>query len=106
MIETLHHYTVTDEKIVEKVIMNKDLNYIHVVLPKGERFPVHYSNAKVLLTVVRGVLSIALEGQDFAHYEAGTIVEVPYQTKMDIGNDNKLPLELFIIKAPGAEQYN
>lgn len=106
MIESLHKYTVTDEKIIEKVIMNEDLNYIHVVLPSGERFPVHYSNAKVLITVVRGVLSIGLEGQDFAHYEAGTIVEVPYQTKMDLGNDNRNPLEIFIIKAPGPEKYH
>ena len=58
MIEKIFKLTQGNEKTVEKVIIDENIHYMHMILNKGECLPEHFSNAKnVYITVVRGTLS-------------------------------------------------
>ena len=104
MIEKVYELTVTDEKVIERVILDENLHYMHMVLPKGEGLPVHATNANVYMTVVRGQLSIALDGQEAHTYPAGTVLGIPYKTRMDARNIGEETLELIVVKAPAPKE--
>ncbi len=94
MIEKIYRLTEADAKVIEKVIMDENLHYMHMVLPEGEGLPEHFSNSNVYMTVVRGGLSIALGGEEMRAYPAGTVLKIPVGTKMDVQNRDKATLEL------------
>lgn len=48
--------------------------------------PEHYTNAIVYLTVLKGDLSIQLNDQETKEYNAGSIIKIPYNTKMNVKN--------------------
>lgn len=100
MIEQVYQLETGDKKVVEKVIMDENIHYIHMVFNKDEGLPEHYSNSNVYMTVVRGKLSIALDDQEIHAYEAGTLLKIPENTKMNVKNLNELVLELIVVKAP------
>ena len=100
MVEQVYQLETGDKKVVEKVIMDENIHYIHMVFNKDEGLPEHYSNSNVYMTVVRGKLSIALDDQDIHVYEAGTLLKIPENTKMNVKNLNDLVLELIVVKAP------
>lgn len=100
MVEQVYQLETGDKKVVEKVIMDENIHYIHMVFNKDEGLPEHYSNSNVYMTVVRGKLSIALDDQDIHAYEAGTLLKIPENTKMNVKNLNDLVLELIVVKAP------
>ena len=59
MIEQIFKLTQGNEKTIEKVIIDENIHYMHMILNKGECLPEHFSNAKnVYITVVRGTLSV------------------------------------------------
>ena len=90
----------TDSKIIERIIDDDNVNINHMVLPKGEALPEHYSNSNVYMTILRGQLSIQLNDQDVHMYGAGSLLKIPYQTKMNVKNLHTDTLELIIVKAP------
>jgi quercetin dioxygenase-like cupin family protein len=100
MIEQIFNLSRGNEKAVEKVIFDDNLHYLHMVFNKEEGLPVHLSNSNVYMTVVRGKLSIGLNDQEIHEYEAGTLLKIPYQTKMNVKNLHEETLELIIVKAP------
>ena len=100
MIEQIYQIATGDEKAVEKVIMDDNIHYIHMVFNKEEGLPEHFSNSNVYMTVVRGKLSIALDDQEIHVYEEGTLLKIPENTKMNVKNLNELVLELIVVKAP------
>ena len=106
MIEKVKKYYTGDEKKVEKIIMDENINYIHMVFNKGEGLPEHFSNSNVYMTVLRGKLSIKLDDQDDHIYEKGDILEIPYDTKMNVKNKHEEVLELLVVKAPAPKNYN
>lgn len=71
-----------------------------MVFNKGEGLPEHFSNSNVYMTVVRGKLSIRLDEQETHEYDAGTLLKIPFQTKMNVKNLNEDTLELIVVKAP------
>jgi quercetin dioxygenase-like cupin family protein len=71
-----------------------------MVLSKNEGLPEHFSNSNVYMTVVRGKLSIRLNDQENHEYEAGTLLKIPIQTKMNVKNLHEDILELIVVKAP------
>lgn len=105
MIEKVFSFSVSDKKIVEKIIMNESINYIHMVFNKDEGLPEHYSNSNVYMTVLRGILSIQLDDQEIHTYKMGSILEIPYNTKMNVSNRNINVLELIVVKAPAPQNY-
>ena len=105
MVEKIYNYSTTDEKVVEKIIMDENINYIHMVFNKGEGLPEHYSNSNVYMNVIRGKLTIRLDEQDAHKYEKGTLLEIPYNVKMNVGNSDNEVLELIVVKAPAPHNY-
>ena len=105
MVEKIYKYSTSNEKTVEKLIMDQNVNYIHMVFANGDGLPEHYSNSNVYMNVIRGRLSIGLNNQEIHVYEKGTLLEIPYRTKMNVGNRHDEILELFVVKAPAPENY-
>ncbi|MBK5263101.1 MAG: hypothetical protein JJE17_11140 [Peptostreptococcaceae bacterium] len=68
MIEQKYEMTLRSEKIVEKVIQDENLNYIHMVLPENDSLPGHYTEAIQYMTVLKGELSIQLNNQESKEY--------------------------------------
>lgn len=100
MIEQVYHYSLSDAKVLERVILDENLHYIHMVFPKGEGAPEHDTNGNVYMTVLRGVLSIKLGEQEARDYTRGSILKIPPNTKMLIKNPYDAVLELIVVKAP------
>ena len=100
MIEQIFKLYVGNEKAVEKVIFDENVHYLHMVFNKDEGLPEHFSNSNVYMTVIRGRLSIGLDEQELHEYEAGTLLKIPFQTKMNVRNLHDETLELIIVKAP------
>lgn len=101
MIEQIFKLTQGNEKTVEKVIIDENIHYMHMILNKGECLPEHFSNAKnVYITVVRGTLSATLNEQETHEYQAGTVLKIPFHTKMSLKNVSEETLEFIVVKAP------
>lgn len=101
MIEKVFNFTTSSqEKKIEKVTGDENAHINHMLLVKDSGLPIHFSNANVYMLVVRGMVSIALDEQEVHEYEAGTILNIPEGTKMNVQNLHDDMLELFVIKAP------
>ncbi len=100
MIETHYNFTLTDKKVIERIVDDAHANLNHVVLGEKDALPEHYSNSNVYLVIVQGVLSARFGEQDEKEYPAGSILHVPYNVKMNMRNGQEAHLEFFIFKAP------
>lgn len=100
MIEQTFKMSTGNEKVIEKIIQDENIHYNHMILNKYERLPEHFSNSTVYMTVLRGILSIGLDDQEIHNYEAGSILKLPFNTKMNVINNNEQVLELIVVKAP------
>lgn len=100
LVEKVFYNTQTNEKTIEKVIIDDNVHYLHLVFPKGDGLPIHQSNANMYMTVVRGLLSIGLNNNDTQIYTKGTVLNIPCNTTMNVRNENEDILELIIVKTP------
>lgn len=100
MVEQIFKLSAGNEKTVEKVIFDENIHYLHMAFNKDEGLPEHFSNANVYMTVLRGRLSIGLDEQETHEYGAGTLLKIPFQTKMNVKNLHDETLELIVVKAP------
>lgn len=100
MVEKTFKITIGNERNIEKVIQDENIHYIHMVFGKDEGLPEHFSNSNVYMTVVRGILSVSLDEQEIHKYQAGTVLKIPFQTKMNVRNKDADVLELIVVKAP------
>lgn len=103
MIETVFELAKTDCKTIEKVVADENLHYMHMILPQGDRLPEHYTNSNVYMTVLRGRLSIRLNEEAAHEYEAGSLLKIPFQTKMNVENKYPDVLEFIVVKAPAPQ---
>ena len=99
MVEQVFKLYVGNEKAIEKVVFDENLHYLHMVFNQDEGLPEHFSNSNVYMTVVRGILSIGLDEQDIHEYQAGTLLKIPFQTKMKVKNLHNETIELIVVKA-------
>ena len=106
MIEKVFHYSIENNTAVEKIIMDENINYIHMVFNKEDGLPEHYSNSNVYMTVIKGKLSIQLNEQEVHEYVRGDILNIPYKTKMNVKNLHDDVLELIVIKSPAPAHFN
>lgn len=100
MVEKVFVLTQSDKKTIEKILFDENIHYLHMILPEGDSLPEHYTNSTVYMTVVRGRLTIRLNDLKANEYEAGTLLKIPYNTKMNAANHQKDTLELIVVKAP------
>jgi len=100
MVEQIFKLAQKDEKAVEKILFDENVHYLHMVFPQNHGLPEHFSNSNVYMTVVRGTLSIGLDDQEVHEYDAGTLLKIPFRTKMNVKNLHADILELIVVKAP------
>lgn len=100
MVEKVYTIANGDAKKVEMLIQDENINYIHMIFNKGEGLPEHFSNSNVYMTVISGILSIALDEQEIHEYNQGNVLKIPFKTKMNVGNKHDEILELIVVKAP------
>ncbi|ADG13343.1 cupin domain-containing protein [Methanocaldococcus infernus] len=101
MIEKVYNFTTNaNKKLIEKIVNTEHVIINHMVLPKGEKIPKHISNSYVHLIIIKGEMTLTLEDQEPNLYKEGSIVYVPFNTKMLIENKTSDLLEFFVIKAP------
>ena len=105
MIEKVYPLSKSTERTVDKVIQDDNLDYIHMRFNKDEGLPLHLSNSNVYMTVLKGTLSIGLNDQDVTPYAAGTLLQIPYRTQMNVQNLHDELLELIVIKAPAPRHF-
>lgn len=105
MIEEVFTLARGPERTVEKVVQDDNIDYIHMLFNKGEGLPLHYSNSNVYMTVLQGKLSIGLDDQEVQVYPGGTLLKIPYKTRMNVHNAHDGLLELIVIKAPAPKSY-
>lgn len=103
MIEQIFELAKGNEKVIEKVVFDENVHYLHMIFNKDEGLPEHFSNSNVYMTVIRGKLSIGLNDQEIHEYEAGTLLKIPFQTKMNVNNLHLETLELIVVKAPAPQ---
>lgn len=100
MIEQVFSLAVGNAMAVEKVVFDENVHYLHMVFNENEGLPEHFSNSTVYMTVVRGRLSIGLDEQETHEYAVGTLLKIPFKTKMNVRNLHDETLELIVVKAP------
>lgn len=100
MIEQVFQLAKKNEKVIERVIADEHVNYNHMILPKGEGLPEHFSNANVYMLVITGELSIALDHGETRSYEAGSLLKIPEGIHMNVKNLKDEILELTVVKVP------
>ncbi len=105
MVEKLYSYATDDNKHIEKLIDVDDVMINHMVLPKGEAVPTHYSDSLVHMIIVRGALTLEFDDQESHTYSRGTIVNVPFHTHMKIRNEGEEVTEFFVVKTPSPRVY-
>ena len=105
MLEEKLSYSITENKTIEKIILDDNVNINHMILPKGEGLPEHFSNSNVYMIVTKGTVSLQLGTQENHDYPSGSIIIIPYNTKMNVLNLNNETTELFVIKAPAPHKY-
>ncbi len=93
-----------DEKAVEKVISDENVQLLHMIFPKGEGTPMHVTNAPLYMTVMRGTLSFALADQPVHQYAQGAVLVIPKGIKMKASNADEPILELLVVKAPSPDK--
>lgn len=100
MIEKQVNYTLSQEKVIERLIEDDNVAIAHMILKPSEAVPGHLTNSNVYMIVARGEVTLVLEAQEPHAYPAGSIVIIPYRTKMVVSNQAEDVLELFVVKAP------
>jgi len=105
MIEKNYKYQVVDEKMIERIVDDENIHLNHMVLTKGTGLPEHFSNSNVYMIIVRGTMSIKLDDQGTNLYTVGDILNIPYNTKMNVENHHDEVLEFFVVKAPNPKDY-
>ena len=98
MVETV--YRLHSDVRIEKVVQDENIHYIHMLFAQGDGLPVHRANSNLYMTVLRGTLTIALEGLAARSYAQGTVLMIPAGSQMDARNTNPEMLELTVVKAP------
>jgi quercetin dioxygenase-like cupin family protein len=100
MIEKVYNMTFSDSRTTEMIISDENIHYVHMLFNKSEGLPEHLSNSNIYMTVVNGTLSIRLDEQETHEYKKGTVLKIPFLTKMNVCNEHNDKLELIVIKAP------
>lgn len=98
--EKVFRLTQGEGKVIGRVIADENVHYNHMILPAGEGLPLHKTNSNVYMTVIRGALTITLDGGEAAKYQSGTVLKLPQGAEMFARNEDGEVLELTVVKAP------
>lgn len=105
MIKKTYKYTLGNDKTIEKVVADENVNINHMILNNGECLPEHHSNSNVYMVVIRGAVTLGLDENPEETFAVGSIINIAYNTKMNVCNKGDETLEIFVIKAPAPHNY-
>lgn len=105
MLEKIYKYQKSNEKIIERIVDDENVALNHMVLTKGTGLPEHYSNSNVYMIIISGEMTLKLDEQQPQKYQAGDIINIPYNKKMNVNNFDEEILEFFVVKAPNPKNY-
>jgi len=100
MVENKYIVTISDSKVIERIVSDDNVDINHMILRKSEALPEHYANSHVYMIVVSGVVTLILNDQEEHRYPSGSIINIPFQTKMNVSNSIDEVLEFYVVKAP------
>lgn len=100
MLEEKRSFTIANTKIIEKLIEDENVAINHMILQKDDFLPEHYSNSNVYMIVIRGNITLRLDEQDEHCYPFGSIILIPFKTKMNVLNQEDEVAEIFVVKSP------
>jgi hypothetical protein len=100
MVEKHYAYTITDDKLIERIIEDDHIAINHMVLRQSEALPLHNANSNVYMIVARGEVTLILDSEEAHAWPVGSILAIPYKTLMNVSNQAADVLELFVVKAP------
>ena len=100
MIEERFTFSASENKTIERIISDDNVDINHMILNKNEALPEHYANSNAYMIVVRGMISLRFDDQPKHEYPAGSIIVVPFKTKMNVSNAHDDQLEFFVVKSP------
>lgn len=103
--EKLYPFNQSKTKLVEKIIDDEVAMINHMILNYQDALPEHYANSNVYMIIIRGEITLELADRPSVSYPQGSIVNIPYQTKMNVSNQNQEQLEFFVVKAPSPSAY-
>lgn len=106
MLEKVYDFKKTSKKTIERIIDDNNVALNHMILTKGTGLPEHYSNSNVYMIIINGTMTIKLDEQEPQKYSAGNILNIPYNTKMNVNNFHDDILEFFVVKSPNPRNYN
>lgn len=92
------NYTQNTEEVFEHLIKEDNFEYNHVVIKSGFHFPAHPTDANVIITIVKGILSVKIEDQETKDFHVGQVLTVDRGVISVLGNNQEKPCELFVIK--------
>lgn len=98
MIEKELKYTVGSSDIFEHIVKEEDFEFNHVVIKPAFSFPPHPTDANVIITVIKGELTVVLEDQEEHVYGTGQVIRVDQGVMSSLSNHGELPCEVFVIK--------
>ncbi|MEZ4909092.1 MAG: cupin domain-containing protein [Saprospiraceae bacterium] len=104
MIEKVFRLSHEKTKTIEKIVMDDNIHYLHMIFNQDEGLPIHFSNSNVYMTVIDGILSIGLNDEEVRKYSKNTLLKIPENTKMNVKNLNNEALELIVVKAPAPKK--
>ena len=103
--EKIFSFAKSSDKLIEKIVDDDPVMINHILLNKGDFVPKHKSNSNVYLVIVKGTISILLEGNHSIEGQEGKILSIPYGLDMEISNQQDAQLEFFVVKAPNPRLY-
>ncbi|MGQ9472883.1 MAG: cupin domain-containing protein [Candidatus Caldatribacteriaceae bacterium] len=101
----VYSFTSSQEKVIEQIVNTDEVQINHIILPPEEKVPEHYTNSNVHLIVVKGKMTLIVEGEP-QYYPQGSIIGLPYHVRMLIENRERENLEIFVVKAPHPGKYS
>jgi len=105
MLEIKYDFKSSDVKLVERIVNDENVHINHIILDKGQNMPEHFSNSNVYLIIIQGEMKLTLGEQEAHDYLHGSIVNIPYNTKMFIQNEHSPLLEFFVVKSPNPKNF-
>ncbi len=86
-----------------KLVDEKHILVMQIALKPGQSVPQHNANSNVHLLVVRGDLTVNLDGADHQVKE-GDLLPVAYQTPMIIKNIGSVDATFLVFKTPNPSE--
>lgn len=108
MIEKKYSFTVAeeelDERVIEKIVEDDNVVINHMLLFEGTGLPEHYSNSNVYMIITKGQMTIRLNDNEPNVHTKGNIINIPFDTRMNVNNYSDEILEFFVVKSPNPKK--